>query len=84
MNNDIIEVIQANELLTMDGYDDCIIGIGYRAGNNDPYVVYDTKKIIHKLMNSGMSYHQAVEFHEFNQSCAWLGDKTPGFVDTFE
>lgn len=83
MNDDILEVIKSNELLTMDGYDDCIIGIGYRAGN-DQYVVYDTQKIINKLMNEGMSYHQAVEFHEFNQSCAWLGDKTPVFVDTFE
>lgn len=83
MKSDIMEVIEANELLTMDGYDDCILGIGYRAGSNDQYVVYDTKKIIDKLMNQGMSWHEAVEFHEFNQACAWFGDRTPAFVDTY-
>lgn len=78
-----MEIIEDNELLTMDGFDDCIVGIGYRGGNQSTYVVYDTQKIINKLMKDGMSYHEAVEFHEFNQASAWVGDKTPGFVDTF-
>ncbi len=78
-----MEIIEIDELLTMDGYDDCIIGIGYRAGESNNYVVYDTKKIINKLMKQGMSYHEAVEFHEFNQACAWVGDKTPAFVEIF-
>ena len=83
MKNDIMDLIEDNELLTMDGYDDCIVGIGYRAGSQSTYVVYDTQKIINKLMKDGMTYHEAVEFHEFNQACAWVGDKTPGFIDTF-
>lgn len=83
MKNDVMEIIETNELLTMDGYDDCIVGIGYRGGNQNTYVVYDTQKIINKLMKDGMSYHEAIDFHEFNQACAWFGDKTPGFVDTF-
>lgn len=76
-----MKIIEANEMLTIDGYDDCILGIGYRAGSSDQYVVYDTKKIIDKLMNGGMSYDEAVEFHEFNQACAWWGGRTPGFVE---
>lgn len=83
MKSDLMETIETNELLTMDGYDDCILGIGYRAGINNPYVVYSTQKIINKLMKDGMSYHEAYEFHEFNQACAWVGEKTPGFVDTY-
>lgn len=83
MKNDVMEIIETNELLTMDGYDDCIVGIGYRGGNQNTYVVYDTQKIINKLMKDGMSYHEAIDFHEFNQACVWVGDKTPGFVDTF-
>jgi len=82
MKNEIMEIIESNDLLTMDGYDDCILGIGYRSGDGDRYVVYSTQKIINKLMKDGMSYHEAYEFHEFNQACAWVGDKTPGFVDT--
>ena len=50
MKSDIMDIIEDNELLTMDGYDDCIVGIGYRSGNQSTYVVYDTQKIINKLM----------------------------------
>ena len=48
--NELWESIESNKLMTMDGYDDCIVGIGYRY-ENEPYVVYDTNKIINKLMN---------------------------------
>ena len=81
--NDLWESIESNKLMTMDGYDDCIVGIGYRYGN-EPYVVYDTNKIINKLMKEGMSYHEAHEFHEFNQACAYVGPNTPGFIELFE
>jgi len=83
MNDDIKEFIKENELLTMDGYDDCILGIGYRANSHEHYVVYDTRKLINKLMKDGMSYEEACEFHEFNQACAWFGEGTPAFVDTY-
>jgi len=83
MKSDLKEIIESEELLTMDGYADCILGIGYRAGANNPYVVYSTQKIIKKLMKDGMTYEEAYEFHEFNQACAWFGEKTPAFVDTY-
>ena len=78
--SELMNLIEENDLLTMDGYDDCIIGVVHRACS-DQYVVYDTKKIINKLVKSGMSYDEAVEFHQFNQACAWVGDSTPGFVE---
>lgn len=85
MNKDIFEIIKNNELVTMDGYDDCIIGIGSRANAEERFVVYDTQKIIMKLVEEhNMVYHEAVEFYEFNQACVWHGSKTPAFVDTFE
>jgi hypothetical protein len=80
MKRDLMNLIEENNLLTMDGYDDCIIGVVYRACS-DQYVVYDTKKIINKLVKEGMSHDEAVEFHQFNQACAWVGDSTPGFVE---
>jgi hypothetical protein len=79
-NDDLWEKIESNQLMTMDGYDDCIVGIGYRY-NNEQYVVYDTNKIVNKLMEDGMSYHEACEFHEFNQACAYVGPNTPGFIE---
>ena len=80
-NKNLWDTIQSNELMTIDGYDDCIVGIGYRY-EMDPYVVYDTNKIINKLMNEhNMSWHEATEFHEFNQACAYIGPNTPGFIE---
>ena len=68
------------ELLVMDGHDDAIIGVGQRF--TDYFVVYDLKKVISKLMEDGMTYEEAVEFHEFNQVGAWVGPRTPVFLHT--
>ena len=79
--NNLWDTIQSNGLITMDGYDDCILGIGYRC-EMEPYVVYDTNKIINKLMNEhNMSWHEAHEYHEFNQVGAYVGENTPGFIE---
>lgn len=67
-------------LLVMDDFDDCIIGVGQRF--TDYFVVYDLKKVLAKLMEQGMTYDEAVEFHEFNQLGAWVGPRTPVFVQT--
>lgn len=68
-----------SELLTMDGYDDCIEGIATRV-NQTPFIIYNYEKVITKLMKQGMSYHEAVDFHEFNQACVWIGESTPAFL----
>lgn len=68
-----------DELLLMDGYDDCIAGIVTRFGE-EPFVCYDREKVIEKLQADGMSYEEAVEFHEFNQAGAFVGDRTPSFI----
>jgi len=68
------------ELMVMDGYDDCIVGIVERFGS-EPFIVYDRKKVLTKLMADGMSHEEALEFHEFNQVGAWAGKHTPGFID---
>ena len=65
-------------LLVMDGFDECIVGVGQRF--TDYFVIYDFKKVIAKLMEDGMSYDEAVEFHEFNQLGAWVGPRAPVFL----
>ena len=68
------------DALVMDGYDDCVIGILERFGM-EPIVLYDKDKIIDKLIDGGCDgYEGAVEYYEFNQLGAWVGDKTPGFL----
>lgn len=65
-------------LLVMDNFDDCIVGVGQRF--TDHFVIYDFKKVIAKLMEDGMSYEEAIEWHEFNQVGAWVGPRTPVFL----
>ena len=66
--------------LTMDGYDDCAIGILERYGMNS-VVIYDKDKVIQQLMDEGIpTYGEALEFYEYNQLGGWHGDLTPGFL----
>lgn len=66
-------------MLKMDGYDDCIIGVFDRCGQ-EPLLCYDPEKVIAKLMDQGMDRDEAVEFFHFNQAGAWMGEGTPGFL----
>jgi len=68
-----------DELLLMDGYNDCFLGVVERAGM-PPIACYDKAKVIARLRGDGMTQDEAVEFFEFNQVSAWMGDKTPCFL----
>ena len=70
-----------HELILMDGYDDCIIGIVERCGQ-DPIVCYDKGKVIKQLESDGMTTEEAHEFFYFNQIGSWMGDSTPCFLST--
>ena len=67
-------------LLLMDGYDDCICGICMRFGQ-PPIIAYDQDKVIEKLVKEGMTHEEAVEYFEFNQIGAWMGELTPCFIE---
>ena len=69
------------DLLLMDGFDDCILGVGTRFGSEE-FVIYDLSKVIAQLESQGMTYDEAVEYHEFNQLGAYVGDHTPAFMST--
>jgi hypothetical protein len=66
-------------LTVMDGYDDCIVGVIERFGQ-DPVVCYDKEKVLKKLEADGMSRDEAVEWFYFNQIGAWVGETTPCFL----
>lgn len=68
------------DALLMDGFDDCAIGVLERYGV-EPVVLYDKDLVIQQLMDGGIdTYEGALEYYEFNQLGAWLGDQTPGFL----
>lgn len=68
-------------MLTADGFVEAIIGISYRFGLN-PVVAYDYEKCIDILKErDGMDHKQAIEFMEFNVLSAYVGERTPCFID---
>lgn len=54
------------DLLVMDGFDECIVGIVEEAGE-DPKAVYDRELVIDNLAKE-MGYEDAREYHDFNQT----------------
>jgi hypothetical protein len=69
------------ELMFMDGYDDCVCGLGFHFGNGGHAVAYSVDKIIKKLVKRDkMTYDEAQEFFDFNMEAAYVGPKTPIFI----
>lgn len=67
------------EMLVMDGYDDCIIGTVERFGQ-PPIYCYDKEKVLLQLQSEGMTEDEAIDWFYFNQIGAWMGDTTPCFL----
>ena len=69
-----------NEMITMDGFDDCVEGVVEQFGK-PPIVCYDKEKVISKMVNNdGVSVDEAEEYWAFNQVGAWVGENTPCFI----
>ena len=77
--NKILE--QYEGLVRMEGFDDCILGVSTRFGQ-EPIVAYDYNKVIEHLMGDGMTHEDAIDYFEFNQIGSWVGDRTPCFIET--
>lgn len=71
--------VDEHELITMDDYNDCIVGIVERF-TQPPIVCYDKSKVLQKLINDGLTIEEAEEFFQFNQISAWVGNSTPCFI----
>jgi len=68
-----------SKLLIADGFNEAIMGIVQRCGQED-VILYDADKVIEGLMNGDdLSYEEAVEYFEFNILGSWMGDATPAF-----
>ena len=71
-----------DELVKLDGYDDCILGVVTRFGSL-PILCYDREKVIARLMESDMTRTDAEEYFAFNIE-SWVGERTPCFLETSE
>jgi hypothetical protein len=66
--------------LSDEEFDEAIIGVSERIGN-EPVVAYDTTKIVEILiLNHSMSVDEAYEYFEFNILGAYVGERTPTFI----
>lgn len=81
VNSQTMEWIKENypDTMKMDGFDDCIVGICERFGQ-ESIIAYDKEKVIAKLMQDGMTEDEALEFFEYNQIGSWIGEQTPCFI----
>lgn len=72
------------DMITVDGFDDAIIGIASRYGNPD-VLAYDVHQILQILMNrDGMDWDDANEWLDFNIAQAYMGNTTPVFIERLE
>ena len=83
--DDLVEYTADEELLFLDEekFDAAILGVTERCGQVNT-VCYDTQKIIEILMEDGMSDEDAWEYYTFNIAGAWVGERTPTFLDIYE
>ena len=83
MTDDLFAGFDTEELVVMDGYDDCIVGVVERFGM-EPIVCYDKEKVLMSLESQGMDRDEAEEWFYFNQIGAWVGEYTPCFLTKSE
>ena len=71
-------------LVTMNGYNDCIVGV-VSTFNGQQVIAYDIDKVIARLEEKdGMSPIEAIEYFEYNMLGAWVGDHTPIFISMLD
>ena len=71
------------DFLFADGFDEAILGVGRRATQPE-VVAYDYEKCVLILMDREMTEEEAREYMEFNVVGAFVGDRTPIFIEPFD
>ena len=74
---EIIDIYPEESFLKADGFEKAIIGID----PNSMRLVYDRNKMVDILIeDEGMTHEDAIEHLEFNTYCAYVGEKTPIYI----
>tara|TARA_B100001094_G_C18168144_1_gene793408 strand:- start:2158 stop:2409 length:252 start_codon:yes stop_codon:yes gene_type:complete len=80
MSERILDIISDvnPKAMKADGFDDAILGLSTRIGD-DSLIAYDYDKCI-EILQGEMSYEEAVEYMEFNVVGSYVGEGTPIFI----
>ena len=68
------------EFLQADGFDDALLGV-VTDFNSEARLAYSKSICIDSLVDQGMSYEEAIEYFDYNVAGAYVGEKTPIWVD---
>lgn len=80
VRENLIEIAGDDNLLFLDGFDHCILGLCSIHGTV-PRVAYSVELIIESLQKEqGMTYDEATEYFDFNIGGANVGPYTPAMV----
>jgi hypothetical protein len=67
-------------VLSADGFESCVLGVGRRCGQPD-LIVYSIERCAELLVErDGLDYSEAMDYLEFNSIGAWVGEETPVWV----
>ena len=78
----ILEQYSDEEFLSADGFDNALIGVAYDKTTSVSRLVYSRSKCLDILMErDGMNFEEAEEFFDFNVEGAYVGEKTPIWVN---
>lgn len=73
----ILDAFPDEEFLTIDGFDDCVIGLDdYRK-----ILIYSANKIL-KHLRDEMDQEGALEYFEYNVKSAYMGPQTPIIMES--
>ena len=75
----ILDMYPDEDLTVANGFDDAVIGVESLTMK----LVYSVTKCLTILEESGMPYEEALEFFEYNVRSAYVGERTPIWMDDF-
>ena len=61
--NELADEYPEFDLLKMDGFDDCCVGVTWPSEHDGPVIVYDRALVLKELMDHGMDAEEAQEYH---------------------
>ena len=67
----------SDEATILEGFNDCIVGIGSLFPHVDMVLIYDVGKMINSLMKGGMDHDEAEEFYSLTIAGIYDGPGTP-------
>lgn len=76
INDYVDEHYPEEEVLLLDGLDEAFIGLT----TTDIRAVYSVQKII-EILSKDMSEEDAYEYFSYNIECAYVGEKTPLYIN---